>query len=384
MTLATLFALIIASCFAVFILLSLTGCGSSGGSSNPASPVSVPSILNVSPTTGSPGTQVTIQGTGFGVLQGTSTVTYAGVTLIPNAWSNTQIVVTIPSNAVTGGAFIINVGGQVSNTSTAFTITDPQLTSVSPASGLPGSQVTLTGRGFGTTQGRSYVSFNGQIAQITTWSDSYIVCIVPTPTNTSPGSVSVVAWIDSTKSTNALTFTIQVPTISTITSSPENAGAQVSISGTGFGVTQGQVFMGGQPATIVSWSETNIQARIPTTCAAGSSNVSVQVTVVAQNRTSLPYSITIAPPSLDSMIPNPLKRGEILTISGNYFGTANDGSISIWIDGILVSSGDISRSDTSLSIKIPSSASTGSNKTVRVKVGEMESSRSDLQINLIF
>lgn len=386
MTLATLFALIIASCFAVFILLSLTGCGSSGGSSNPASAVAVPSILNVSPTTGSPGTQVTIQGTGFGVLQGTSTVTYAGVTLIPNAWSNTQIVVTIPSNAVTGGAFIINVGGQVSNTSTAFTITDPQLTSVSPASGLPGSQVTLTGRGFGTTQGRSYVSFNGQIAQITTWSDSYIVCIVPTPTNTSPGSVSVVAWIDSTKSTNALTFTIQVATISGINPSIDNVGAPITISGSGFGAYQsqvsGQVLIGGQPATVISWSDTAIQARIPQVGNAGSH----QVTVTTNGRTSLPVSVTVAAPQVLSSPTNAVSAGTTVSIQGTYFGTnQTEGNSTITYlnsNNIQQSLTISSWSDSTISFICPSKSGfiINETKTVTITVGGLSTTFS-LTIN---
>ena len=354
---------------AVSVLVQLTGCGSSGSSKNPAATSTVPQVLNISPTTGSPGTIVTIQGTNFGILQGTSTVTYAGVTLTATSWSNTQITVTIPSNAVTNGVFIVNVGGQISNTSAAFTITEPQLTGVSPSSGLPGTQVTLTGRGFGTSQGKSYVAFNGQVAQITTWNDSYIVCIVPTPSNTSPGNVSVVVWVDGSKSTNAQTFTIQVPTITGINPSIDNVGALVTISGSGFGSYQaqvgGQVTIGGTTATVVSWSDTSIQVRVPQVGSSGAHNV----VVVTNGRSSSPVSMTVSAPYIESQSPRPAIRDQIVTLTGNYFGSSGDQVTRfITLDGSAIP--NASWNDTSVSFTCPIGGYFGQEyKTLNVSVG---------------
>lgn len=362
-------AIILVLIIAVSSVVTLTGCGGSSGSSNPVSPSTAPSILNVSPTTGSPGTQVTIQGTGFGILQGTSTISYAGVTLTPNAWSNTQIVVTIPSNTVTGGGFIVNVAGQVSNTSTAFTLTDPQLITINPTNGLPGTQVTLTGKGFGTAQGRSYVAFNGQIAQVTTWSDSYIVCIVPTPTNTSPGSVSVVVWIDGSKSTNSLSFTIQVPTISTINPLIDNVGALITITGSGFGAYQsqvnGQISIGGITATVVAWSDTSIQARVPQVGAAGAQ----QVIITSNGRSSSPMSITVAAPYIESQSPRPAIKNDVVTLTGNYFSSSSDSvTRSVTLDGSAIA--NPVWNDTSLSFTCPIGGYLGQEyKTLTVTVG---------------
>ena len=48
---------------------------------------------------------------------------------------------------------------------------DPIVTGISPTSGVPGTSVTISGSGFGATQGTSTVSFNGANATtITTWS----------------------------------------------------------------------------------------------------------------------------------------------------------------------------------------------------------------------
>jgi len=56
----------------------------------------------------------------------------------------------------------------------------PSITSLSPTSGPVGASVTITGNGFGPSQGTSIVKFNGTTAtSITTWSDGSIVATVP-------------------------------------------------------------------------------------------------------------------------------------------------------------------------------------------------------------
>ena len=63
----------------------------------------------------------------------------------------------------------------------------PQLSSVSPTSGAVGSSATLTGSGFGSTQGTSYVSFGTvKATDYTSWSDTQVVCRVPSGASGSP------------------------------------------------------------------------------------------------------------------------------------------------------------------------------------------------------
>ena len=65
----------------------------------------------------------------------------------------------------------------------------PTITSLSPASGPPGTTVAITGTNFGSTQGTSTVTFNGTAATVTSWSATTLVTSVPTKTTT--GSVEV-------------------------------------------------------------------------------------------------------------------------------------------------------------------------------------------------
>ena len=72
-----------------------------------------PSITSLAPNTGAPGTAVTISGANFGATQGSSTVTFNGVTATATSWSATSIGVTVPSGATTGNV-VVTVGGQAS------------------------------------------------------------------------------------------------------------------------------------------------------------------------------------------------------------------------------------------------------------------------------
>jgi len=53
----------------------------------------------------------------------------------------------------------------------------PQISSVSPTSSAANASVTITGSGFGSTQGKSMVTFGGVSAGITSWSATSIVAV---------------------------------------------------------------------------------------------------------------------------------------------------------------------------------------------------------------
>jgi len=62
---------------------------------------SAPSISSISPSAGQVypvGRPATIKGSGFGSSQGSSTVTFGGVTATATSWSNTQVVARVPGS----------------------------------------------------------------------------------------------------------------------------------------------------------------------------------------------------------------------------------------------------------------------------------------------
>lgn len=81
-------------------------------------PYTGPAISSFSPSTGAlPGQSLTINGTGFGALQGNSSVTIGTATAVITSWSDTVIVCTMPSTAIgTSIPIIVTVNYQASTT----------------------------------------------------------------------------------------------------------------------------------------------------------------------------------------------------------------------------------------------------------------------------
>jgi hypothetical protein len=90
-------------------------------------PVAVaPTITSLTPSSGPIGTSVTIAGTGFGTTQGTSTVTFGGISATPTSWSNTSIVVPVPSGvALSAIPVVVSVPGAGTSNSSTFTVVSP-------------------------------------------------------------------------------------------------------------------------------------------------------------------------------------------------------------------------------------------------------------------
>jgi thermitase len=81
----------------------------------------------------------------------------------------------------------------------------PILNNVSPASGATGTQVVLSGVGFGASQGNSVVRLNGAPVAVNAWSNTSITITIPSGATSGPLAVSVAP---SMNNSNPLTFTV--------------------------------------------------------------------------------------------------------------------------------------------------------------------------------
>jgi regulation of enolase protein 1 (concanavalin A-like superfamily) len=88
--------------------------------SSAAAPAPVISSLSVN--TGSPGTQVTINGSNFGATQAGSVVTLNGTPVTINSWSATAISITIPSNATSGPLVVSVAPGMINSNPVPFAV----------------------------------------------------------------------------------------------------------------------------------------------------------------------------------------------------------------------------------------------------------------------
>jgi IPT/TIG domain len=171
------------------------------------------------------------------------------------------------------------------------------ISSLSPTSGAIGASVTISGSGFGSSQGGSTVKFNGVTATATSWKNTTIVATVPAGATT--GNVVVTVG---TSSSNGLTFTVVPPPSITSLSPPAAAiGASVTIAGSNFGSVQGTgtVKFNGTTATVTSWSASSIVA----TVAAGTTTGNVAVFASGVNSNGVTFTVVPAP-SISTLSPS--------------------------------------------------------------------------------
>jgi len=178
-----------------------------------------PVISTYSPVYGNPGTQITINGSGFGQTQGTSTVrAISSVTGTTSdwpvtSWSDTQIVVTVPGTMPLGNVYLyVQVGPLASIGTNPFLVgIPPFITSYSPRTGPTGTVITINGSGFGSSQGNSSVMLQSvtnihTALTVVSWNDTLVEVSIP---NLTPNCLSYLSIIvDGLSSIGTLPFQV--------------------------------------------------------------------------------------------------------------------------------------------------------------------------------
>jgi hypothetical protein len=329
------------------------GC-SSGGSSKPVNVASGPAVTSIFPASGGPGTLVTISGSNFGLVQSTSIVSYAGVTVVPVTWSDTQISLKVPDSAPNNGNFVVVVNGVYSNASMVFNLSNPAISYISPSTAAIGSDVTISGQYFGSFNTGCYVTFNSSTAAIKNWNNNSITCTVPDFSSSNSGAVLVVVWLDASRYSNSYSFNLAAPTINNVSPSIDNVGARIIIAGQAFGQNQGTVTVGGYTAQIISWGDTMVEFRVPQVNSAGWKTL----TLTAGGR-QVNNSFTVAAPEITGAFSSSggtVSNGNTFTISGKYFGSSEDQvttSVQLRDESNNIYTPGITSSDTSISFIWP-------------------------------
>jgi hypothetical protein len=221
----------------------------------PAPVAQTPIITSISSATGTAGIPITIVGSGFGSPQGGGSVWLGSTYGIVGSWSDTQIVATVASNSTSGTAQVQQ--GGLSSNAVPFNVNTATILSVSPASGIPGTPVTITGSYFGTTPGQVWLGTANGVVQ--SWSDTQVVAEVAT--GAMSGSAQV---MQNGVMSNAIPFTINSLNLVSVNPTSGGPNTQVTITGTGFGSSQGEgsVWLGSTNGQVVSWNNTQIVAQV--------------------------------------------------------------------------------------------------------------------------
>ena len=262
-----------------------------------------PSIGALSPTSGSKGTAVTINGTNFGTTQGAgSSVKFGSVTQNVTSWSASAIVVPVPAVPVGPTTVVVSAGGKDSAPA-SFTVTCPDtgpcITNISPTLGPRTTPVTITGKNFGAAVGTvKFGDTNTPAVPSGSWTDTSIMATVPNIPMGPVNSVNVVVSAGGADSPPFPSFTVNCPTApapciaSLSAKTVAAAGGTLTITGTGFGAAPGTVQFGSTNApTVPGWTDRQITATVPAGLASGPQNVVVTVGG-AGGQASPPFTFT--------------------------------------------------------------------------------------------
>jgi hypothetical protein len=127
------------------------------------------------------GTEVTITGFNFGDPQGTGSVTFDGTSATITSWSDVEIECVTPLHAAGLVDVVVTRDDGLDDTAQFEYRVPPAIAvgGITPAYGpmAGGTEVTIEGTNFGATQGT--VTFGGDVATVSSWLDTQIVCQTP-------------------------------------------------------------------------------------------------------------------------------------------------------------------------------------------------------------
>ena len=314
-----------------------------------------PNISSLSPTNGPVGTVVTISGSNF-LGTGATRVAFNGSgDAAISSITDTRIVTAVPPDASTGPVTVITSEGSASSPVAFTVIKPPFIGSFTPAFGLPGSKVTITGRNFSSV---TAVKFNGGNdgvnASFVIKSGNVIEATVPTSATTGPITVKNPAG----KTRTNVDFVVaRPPVISFFSPATGPVGTAVTITGSGFASgTPTSVTFNAIEASFVVNSSTSITATVPK----GATTGRIKVTNGFGSCIS-PFAFTVTaggsnddtPPTVRGFTPDTGPIGTAVTITGVNLA----GATAVYFG--FVSAPFVVDSDTQLRTVVPAQATTG-------------------------
>ena len=262
-----------------------------------------PTIASAAPLVAAAGSNVTITGTNLACASSVS-LNHAETSF--TVVSLTQLTATVPDGPRAGQWRVTTPNGTAVSALWS-TVASPTISSFAPASGLPGSTVTITGTNF---VGVRSVRLGAREATHTVDSPTQITATVPSAPPSGKWRVETAIW----SAEHPLVFTVTSGASQPFTYAPASArpGAEVTLTGTFSGVSA--VTLGSVAAPFTVASPTELTATVPAGIASGLWSV----TDTSGTQTS-ELVFTVASPMISSFSPGSGPAGSTVTILGENF-----------------------------------------------------------------
>jgi VCBS repeat protein/IPT/TIG domain-containing protein len=295
-----------------------------------------PVISTIAPMRAIEGTAVSISGSRF---TGATSVTFGGVPAASFTVNSDYYITAIVGAGASGEVVVTTPDGTAKKTD--FIFGETVIKSFSPATGGPGTVVTITGSGF---VGVSGVYFGNAHASRTVNSPTSMTVVVPSDGS---GLVTVYFGDGSLVCSDAFTYQSPVTSIASVTPNVGGPGTTVSLKGSGFSQATAVTF-GGVPAASYT---VNSPYSITAIVAGGASG---NVTVASPMGTGVysGFSYTAAP-VITRFSPEAALSGTTITITGTNFNPSAAPDI-VYFGGLKAEV--LTASEKSLTVKVPAGA----------------------------
>ena len=298
------------------------------------------------PVGGPPGTEVTITGSG---LTGVSSVEFGGVaTSAVTVDSDAMLRAEVPQGAITGPIRGLNAAGSGTSAQSFLVGSAPSVDAFGPAAGQIGTQVTVSGSGFGIA---TELRLNGVVVpDFQVDSDSQIRFGVPAGGSTGP--IAITNPIGTGHSATSFVVTV-LPTLSSFGPLQGAAGTEVTVTGSGFASALQVEFNGVAAPGFQIDSDSQLRAFVPGAASTGK----IRVTNALGSVLSAQNFVVGPAPVVASLTPASGVPGTTIRISGSGFTTTN--SVAFTGTSCDPCIGFTVLTDNAIDIVVPSGAASG-------------------------
>jgi hypothetical protein len=341
-------------------------------------PLPLLNITSVSPMKAKAGAQVTLTGINFNPVTAENTVKFNGKVAILSGGSTTSLVAEVPDGLMDPIYYdniiiTVTIGGQEIIATQNFKIL-PTIFDFSPKAGTFGTTVILSGKDFSPI---SAIQVENEITSAFNISSSSLSFSIPATVTTAKLKMDLIMENELIEIPGE--FTINPPTITSVTPLIGLSGSKVVIVGTGFNNgnflnSYNVVKFGTQVATTFISSFDEITAFAPAGLSVGTYKISVFTGV---HTVTYGPNYTVTTPTITSFSPTSGLAGTYVTITGTNFGERNP-EYSVLFGSSPV--GIYSWNNTSITVLIPLGTSPGAVKITLNIAGQSVTSANDYTI----